>query len=286
MSKILNGKELSEEKVLDFSKRINELIKKGINPKLVVIIVGNNPASATYVRNKIKYSNKVKLNSETIELPEYTSEDDLIALITKLNSDDSVHGILVQFPLPKHINEFNIKCSINKHKDVDCFNPVNVGLFFMNKSYTSPCTPAGVIEILNRNKIDVSGKKAVILGRSLISGKPMAELLNQLNASTIILHSKTPKEDMIFFLKNADIIVSAVGSTKFIKEDMIGENQILIDIAMNRDENNNLCGDFDHACYKKAAYYTPVPGGVGPMTIAILVENTLTCADFFANKQK
>lgn len=286
MSKILNGKELSNEKIIYFSNKVESLKSKGIDPKLVVIIIGENPASATYVKNKINYSSKVNLKSETISLPENITEEELIALVDKLNNDLTVHGILVQFPLPKHINEFNIKCSISPYKDVDCFNPENVGLFYMNKPYTKPCTPAGVIEILKHNNIDVAGKKAVILGRSLISGKPMAELLNQLNASTTILHSKTKEADMLDYLKTADIIVSAVGKPKFITANMIGENQILIDIAINRDENNKLCGDFDTSCYEHSSYHTPVPGGVGPMTVAMLIDNTIKCAEYFASFNK
>lgn len=279
MNKILNGKQLADKKISEFIHRVNELIAKGIYPKLVVLMIGNNLASNTYVKNKINYCTKVGLLSEIIRLDENIREKELLSIIEDFNNNDTVHGILVQFPLPKHISEFNIKCSIAQYKDVDCFNPVNVGLFYMDKRYTAPCTPAGVIEILKENNILVEGKKAVILGRSLISGKPMAELLNQLNASTTILHSYTPKNHMVEYLKDADIIVSAVGIPKFITPDMIGINQILIDIAINRDKDNKLCGDFHHNCYENSLCYTPVPGGVGPMTVSMLIDNTLICAE-------
>lgn len=278
MNTILNGKELSQIKKETYKDRILSLRKLGVSPKLVVIIVGNDASSLKYVNNKARYCNEVGLESEIISLPTSISQEELIKEINKINCDDTIHGLLVQLPLPKHIDEFTVKCSISPKKDVDCFTPENTGLFYMNKSFTVPCTPAGVIELLNHHKIDVSGKKTVILGRSLIAGKPVAELLNQLNASTTLLHSKTPEYILKDELKNADIIVSAIGKANFITPDMIGTNQILIDIGINVDDNGKLCGDFKKECYELSSAYTPVPGGVGPMTVSMLIENTLKCA--------
>lgn len=278
MNTILNGKELAQERKELYKERVSLLKEFKISPKLVVIIVGDDASSLHYVNNKIKYCNEVGVESQVISLPSSTTEDVLIEKINELNKDTKVHGLLVQLPLPKHINEFNIKCSISPDKDVDCFTPENTGLFYMGKSFTAPCTPSGVIELLNKHKVDVSGKKAVILGRSLISGKPMAELLNQLNATTTIMHSKTPDYIMREELKNADIIVSAIGKANYIKPDMIGTHQILIDIGINVNEDGKLCGDFDKKCYDLSSYYTPVPGGVGPMTVSMLIENTIRCA--------
>lgn len=278
MNTVLNGKELAEERKAFYKEKISLLKKNNILPKLVVIIVGDDASSLHYVNNKMKYCKEVGVESEVIALPSTTSQDTLIRKIQKFNNDESVHGLLVQLPLPKHINEFKIKCSISPEKDVDCFTPENTGLFYMGKSFTSPCTPSGVIELLNKYNVAVAGKKAVILGRSLISGKPMAELLNQLNATTTIMHSKTPDYIIKEELKNADIIVSAIGKANFIKPDMIGTHQIIIDIGININENGKLCGDFDKKCYELAQFYTPVPGGVGPMTVSMLIDNTLKCA--------
>lgn len=278
MNIILNGKELAQEKKAFYKERIALLKESHVLPKLVVIIVGDDASSLRYVNNKMKYCKDVGIESEVISMPNLTSENDLLSKIKEINEDKKVHGLLVQMPLPKHINEFKIKCSISPNKDVDCFTPENTGLFYMNNAFTMPCTPAGVIELLNKYKVDVSGKKAVILGRSLISGKPMAELLNQLDATTTIMHSKTPDCILREELKNADIIVSAIGKANFITPDMIGTNQILIDIGINVNENGKLCGDFDKECYNLSSFYTPVPGGVGPMTVSMLIENTLRCA--------
>lgn len=277
MNTILNGKELSQKRKELYKERISLFKEFGVQPTLFVIVVGDNASSLRYVKNKANYCNDLGIKSEIISLPEKTTQEELIKEIDKLNNDESVHGLLVQLPLPKHIDEFTIKCSISAKKDVDCFTPENTGLFYMNTPFTMPCTPSGVVELLKAHNIDVSGKKAVVLGRSLIAGKPMAELLNQLNATTTIAHSKTPDYIMQEELKNADIIVSAIGKANFIKPDMIGTNQILIDIGINVNEEGKLCGDFDKSCYELSSAYTPVPGGVGPMTVSMLIDNTLKC---------
>lgn len=280
---ILNGKALAEERLLLYKERVSSLKNKNINPKVVVIMLGDSQASATYVNNKINYCKKADVDCELITMPKKTKENELIKKIEELNNDSKVHGILVQLPLPKHINEFKIKTSISPKKDIDCFTPHNTGLFYMNQAFTLPCTPAGVIEILKKYEINVEGKKAVILGRSLIAGKPMAELLNQLNATTTILHSKTPEHILKDELKSADIIVSAIGKVDFITPDIIGTNQILIDIGINRNKQGKLCGDFNQECYNLSSFYTPVPGGVGPMTVSMVIENTLKCAEEYLN---
>ena len=278
MATLINGKEISQ-KVRGEVKLETEAFKKetGITPGLAVILVGDDPASKIYVGNKKKACDEVGFNSFEYILPESTEQGKLISLIEKLNADPSVHGILCQLPLPKHIDEREIIAAISPKKDVDAFHPVNVGKIMIGDYDFLPCTPAGVMELIHSAGISVAGKKCVVVGRSNIVGKPMAMLLLHENGTVTICHSKT--KDLAKECREADILVAAVGRAKLITADMIKEGAAVIDVGMNRDENGKLCGDVDFAeAEKKASYITPVPGGVGPMTIAMLMRNTLTAA--------
>ena len=278
MATLINGKEISQ-KVRGEVKLETEAFKKetGITPGLAVILVGDDPASKIYVGNKKKACDEVGFNSFEYILPESTEQGKLISLIEKLNADPSVHGILCQLPLPKHIDEREIIAAISPKKDVDAFHPVNVGKIMIGDYDFLPCTPAGVMELIHSAGISVAGKKCVVVGRSNIVGKPMAMLLLHENGTVTICHSKT--KDLAKECREADILVAAVGRAKLITADMIKEGAVVIDVGMNRDENGKLCGDVDFAeAEKKASYITPVPGGVGPMTIAMLMRNTLTAA--------
>ena len=278
MATLINGKEISQ-KVRGEVKLETEAFKKetGITPGLAVILVGDDPASKIYVGNKKKACDEVGFNSFEYILPESTEQGELISLIEKLNADPSVHGILCQLPLPKHIDEREIIAAISPKKDVDAFHPVNVGKIMIGDYDFLPCTPAGVMELIHSAGISVAGKKCTVVGRSNIVGKPMAMLLLHENGTVTICHSKT--KDLAKECREADILVAAVGRAKLITADMIKEGAVVIDVGMNRDENGKLCGDVDFAeAEKKASYITPVPGGVGPMTIAMLMRNTLTAA--------
>lgn len=246
-------------------------------PGLAVILVGDDPASRTYVNGKKKDCTECGFYSEEYTLPESTSQAELLELVKILNSRDDIDGILVQLPLPKHIEQTAILQAILPDKDVDCFHPQNIGNMFIGEPTFLPCTPAGVMSILDEYSIEPSGKRAVVLGRSNIVGKPMALLLLHRNATVTICHSKTP--NLAEICQEADILISAVGKTKLITANMVKEGATVIDVAMNRDENGKLCGDVDfQAVAQKADYITPVPGGVGPMTRAALMENTLRSA--------
>jgi len=253
------------------------LKEKGIFPGLAVIIVGDDPASRVYVNNKKKACEDLGIYSEEYALPAETTEEELLCLVKKLNNDDSISGILVQLPVPKHIDEKTILDAINPKKDVDAFHPVNVGKIMVGDFDFVPCTPAGVMELIKESGIDVAGKECVVVGRSNIVGKPQAMLLLHKNATVTICHSKT--KDLKEVCKTADILVVAVGRAKMVDESYIKEGAVVIDVGMDRDENGKLCGDvdFESAC-KKASYITPVPGGVGPMTIATLMKNAVTAA--------
>ena len=267
---------------------VDYLKSKGVYPKLTVILVGEDPASKVYVRRKEKTSQKLGIISETIYLEEKTSEIELVSLIDKLNADRENHGILVQLPLPDQINEDKIILKIDTAKDVDCFHPQNVGLLVSGNPYVLPCTPAGIVEILKYYDIAASGKNVVVLGRSNIVGKPMANLLLQknenANATVTVVHSRT--SDIEFYTKNADILIAAIGKAHFVKKDMIKEGAVIIDVGINRIEADNekgyaLAGDVDFEdVLPKVSRITPVPGGVGPMTIAMLMQNTITAAAF------
>ena len=275
---IIDGKKISDE-ILEKIRLEVLSIKENHNivPGLAVIIVGDDPASKIYVNNKKKACSKVGMYSQEYSLPENTSQENLLKLIEKLNSDKNIHGILTQLPLPKHIDEKAVIEAICPEKDVDCFHPANVGKLLTGNADVLPCTPAGVMELLKYYKIDVCGKECVVVGRSNIVGKPMAMLLLHENATVTVCHSKT--SDLPAVIRRADILVSAVGKPGFITADMIKPGAVVIDVGINRMPNGKLCGDVDfNEAEKIASFITPVPGGVGPMTIAMLMQNTLTSA--------
>ena len=274
---LLNGKELAQKLQQEMTQEVTELKEKGIQPGLAVILVGEDPASQVYVRNKERAANNIGMYSVVYRLPEITSEADLIAKIEELNHDDKVHGILVQLPLPKHINEDLVLDTIDPAKDVDGFHPMNLGNLFAGKPTMIPCTPAGIMELIKLSGLDLAGKNAVIIGRSNIVGKPMAHLLLQANATVTICHSKT--KDLPKVAKQADVLVVAIGRANFVTADFVKEGAVVIDVGINRDENNKLTGDvkFDEVA-PLTSFITPVPGGVGPMTITMLMRQTIDAA--------
>lgn len=278
MATIIDGKAVTA-KIRERIKNESAAFERetGIKPGLAVIIVGDDPASQVYVRNKGKACEEVGFYSEIHRLPAETTEEELLALVHSLNENESIHGILVQSPLPKHLDEALIVNNIRYEKDVDAFHPVNVGKIMIGDYNFLPCTPAGVMELLKAYDIDVCGKEVAVVGRSNIVGKPQAMLMLHANATVTICHSRT--KNLSEVLKRADVVVMAIGKAKFLKADMIKDGAVVIDVGMNRDENGKLCGDVDFdECEKKASYITPVPGGVGPMTITMLMKNTLTAA--------
>ena len=274
---LLNGKELAQKLQQEMTQEVTALKEKGLQPGLAVILVGEDPASQVYVRNKERAANNIGMYSVVYRLPETTSEADLIAKIEELNQDDKIHGILVQLPLPKHINEDLVLDTIAPEKDVDGFHPMNLGNLFAGKPTMIPCTPAGIMELIKLSGIDLAGKNAVIIGRSNIVGKPMAHLLLQANATVTICHSKTKNLPKV--AKQADVLVVAIGRANFVTADFVKEGAVVIDVGINRDENNKLTGDvkFDEVA-PLTSYITPVPGGVGPMTITMLMRQTIEAA--------
>lgn len=277
MYKIMDGKEVSSYVKEQVKLQTDILRQQGTEPCLAVIIVEGDPASRVYVNNKKKACEVCGIKSLEYALPSDVSEEELLSLIDKLNNDGSVHGILCQLPVPKHIDEKKVIDAISPSKDVDGFSDVNVGRIWLGDYEFSPCTPMGVIELLDYYDIPLEGKNCVIVGRSNIVGKPMAALLLERNATVTVCHSRT--KDLAFFTKNADVIVAAVGRANFITADMVGEGAVVIDVGINRLENGKLCGDVDFdSVREKASYITPVPGGCGPMTIAVLMKNTLAAA--------
>ena len=278
MAKIIDGKAISAAIRQEISAEVEKIKQeKGVVPGLAVIIVGEDPASQVYVRNKKKDCDETGINSIVHALPENTTEEELLALVHKLNNDDSVHGIIVQLPLPKHLDSDLIINNIDVNKDVDAFHPYNVGKIMIGDYELLPCTPAGVMALLERSNIEVSGKNCVVIGRSNIVGKPQAMMLLHKNGTVTVCHSKTKNLDEI--CRSADILVVAIGRAKFVTGDMIKEGAVVIDVGMCRDENGKLCGDVDYeSAEKKASYITPVPGGVGPMTRVMLLQNTLSAA--------
>ncbi len=281
---ILDGKKVSQKVKDALKEKVAALNAKGIYPGLAVIIVGNDSASRVYVNNKKKACEYIGIRSEEYALAEETTQAELLELIDTLNKKSDIHGILCQLPLPKHIDEETILNSINPSKDVDAFHPVNVGKIMIGNFDFLPCTPAGVMDLIDESGIDLTGKHCVVVGRSNIVGKPQAMLLLHKNATVTICHSKT--KDLKGVCRSADVLVVAVGRAKMIDEDYIKDGAVVIDVGMDRDENGKLCGDvdFDSAC-KKASYITPVPGGVGPMTIATLMKNAVTAAEKQCNCQ-
>lgn len=277
MAVILDGKAVSAKVKEEVKEEVEALKKQGVSVGLAVIIVGNNPASRTYVNNKKKACEAAGILSEEYALPEETTQEELLALVRELNQKDSINGILCQLPLPKQLDEEAVIAAISDKKDVDAFSAVNVGHIMIGDYSFLPCTPAGIMEILRHYNIDVAGKECVVIGRSNIVGKPMAMLLLHQNGTVTICHSKT--KNLKDVTSRADILVAAVGIPHFVTADMVKEGAVVIDVGMDRDENGKLCGDVDFAAVEpKASYITPVPGGVGPMTIATLLKNTVTAA--------
>ena len=278
MAKIINGKEVSASVKAAVAAETAQLREeKGLKVGLAVVIVGNNPASRVYVNNKKKACEEVGFQSFEYALDENTTEEQLLDLVDVLNRDSRVNGILVQLPLPKHINETAVINAISHAKDVDAYHPINVGKIMIGEYSFLPCTPAGVMELIASTGTEISGKNCVVIGRSNIVGKPMSMLLLHKSGTVTICHSKT--QNLKEITLGADILVVAVGKANFVTGDMIKEGAVVIDVGMNRLENGKLCGDVEfESAEKKASYITPVPGGVGPMTISMLMKNTLTAA--------
>ena len=276
MAQIINGKAVSLAERERITRETEELYNKyGRRPGLAVIIVGEDPASKVYVANKEKGCDEVGFYSELYRLPEETEMSELLQLIDKLNNDDKINGILCQLPLPKHLNEEEVILAINPNKDVDAFHPVNTGKIMIGNHSFLPCTPAGVMKLIESTGTDISGKECVVIGRSNIVGKPQAMLLLQANGTVTICHSRT--KNLAEVTRRADILVVAIGKADFITGDMVKEGAVVIDVGMNRRADGKLTGDVDfESCEKVAGYITPVPGGVGPMTITMLLQNTLT----------
>ena len=277
MAKLIDGKVISAAVKAEVAAEVAALKEKGVTPGLAVIIVGEDPASKVYVANKEKACEQIGMLSYKYALPENTTEQELLALIAKLNADSKVNGILCQLPLPRHLNEELIINSIIPEKDVDAFHPQNVGKIMIGNYDFLPCTPAGIMEMLKYENIDIEGKECVVIGRSNIVGKPMSMLLLHKNGTVTVCHSRT--KNLKEVCKRADILVAAVGRANFVTADMVKEGAVVIDVGINRLENGKLCGDVNFAEVEPiASHITPVPGGVGPMTIATLMKNTLTAA--------
>ena len=275
----IDGKAISAQMRAELKEECAAFVaKNGFRPGLTVVIVGEDPASRVYVRNKHLACEEVGFASEVIALPETTRQEELNALIDRLNGDRSVHGILVQLPLPKHLDEGEVVLRIDPRKDVDAFHPYNVGQLFLGTPTFLPCTPAGVMELLSRSGIDPSGKTCVVIGRSNIVGKPMAQLLLAADGTVTVCHRKTP--DLAAVTRTADILVVAMKKPRYVTADMVKPGAVVIDVGVNRDANGKLCGDVDFESVEpKVSAITPVPGGVGPMTITMLLKNTLRAAN-------
>lgn len=274
VAKILDGKQIAKDYRQGLQDQVEALKEKGFTPKLSVILVGNDGASQSYVRSKKKAAEKIGMLSEIVHLEETATEEEVLNELNRLNNDDSVSGILVQVPLPKQVSEQKILEAINPDKDVDGFHPINIGKLYIDEQTFVPCTPLGIMEILKHADIDLEGKNAVVIGRSHIVGQPVSKLLLQKNASVTILHSRS--KDMASYLKDADVIVSAVGKPGLVTKDVVKEGAVIIDVGNTPDENGKLKGDVDYDAVKEiAGAITPVPGGVGPLTITMVLNNTL-----------
>ncbi len=278
MAKLIDGKLIAAQIRAELKKETEDLIAQtGVTPQLAVVLVGEDPASQVYVRNKGRACEEIGFRATQITLPATTSQEELDALIDRLNADSAVHGILVQLPLPKGLSEERVLLRISPEKDVDAFHPYNVGCLVAGKPTFLPCTPAGVMELLVRSGISVEGKHCVVVGRSNIVGKPMAHLLMQANGTVTVCHSRT--KDLAEQTRQADILVAAIGKADFITADMVKPGAVVMDVGINRNTEGKLTGDVEFASVEPiASYITPVPGGVGPMTIAMLMKNTLTAA--------
>ncbi|HCD4861730.1 TPA: bifunctional methylenetetrahydrofolate dehydrogenase/methenyltetrahydrofolate cyclohydrolase FolD [Staphylococcus aureus] len=274
VAKILDGKQIAKDYRQGLQDQVEALKEKGFTPKLSVILVGNDGASHSYVRSKKKAAEKIGMISEIVHLEETATEEEVLNELNRLNNDDSVSGILVQVPLPKQVSEQKILEAINPEKDVDGFHPINIGKLYIDEQTFVPCTPLGIMEILKHADIDLEAKNAVVIGRSHIVGQPVSKLLLQKNASVTILHSRS--KDMASYLKDADVIVSAVGKPGLVTKDVVKEGAVIIDVGNTPDENGKLKGDVDYDAVKEiAGAITPVPGGVGPLTITMVLNNTL-----------
>lgn len=277
MTKILDGKKLAAEIKAQLKVEVSDLKEKGIVPGLAVVLVGNNPASLIYVKNKEKACQELGINSEVINFLETVSGKELIEKITELNNNKNIHGILVQLPLPKQIDALKITAAIDPQKDVDCFHPQNIGKLFLNNPLFLPCTPAGILELLKKNLIEILGQDITIVGRSNIVGKPLALMLINAGATVTICNSKT--RDLKAKCALADILISATGQAGLITADMIKQGAVVVDVGISRNADGKLQGDVDfEAVSEIASAITPVPGGVGPMTIAMLMKNTVDAA--------
>lgn len=275
---IISGKDLAAEIKRDIAADVVKYTSQyGRAPHLVVILIGENPASVSYVTGKARDCEEVGFKNTTIRRPETVSEEEILELIGELNEDSTVDGVLVQLPLPKHISEEKVIAAISKEKDVDGFHPLNVAALWQKQECILPCTPKGVIKLLDRAGVEIAGKNAVVIGRSNIVGLPVSKLLLDRNATVTMCHSRT--KNLAEVTRNAEILVVAIGRPKFVTGDMVGEGAAVIDVGVNRDpETGKLCGDVDYeACKEKASVITPVPGGCGPMTRACLLENTIEC---------
>ncbi len=284
MAHLIDGKAISAAVRGEIQMNTQTLREEtGVVPGLAVVIVGTDPASQVYVRNKRRACEEVGFYSEAYELPEETTQEDLESLVDRLNADPHIDGILVQLPLPRHLDEHAILLRIDPRKDVDAFHPYNVGRIMIGDYAFLPCTPAGVMELIRRSGIDCNGRECVVVGRSNIVGKPMAMLLLQANGTVTVCHSRT--KDLAAITRRADILVVAIGKADFLTGDMVKEGVVVIDVGMNRRADGKLTGDVDFATVApKASHITPVPGGVGPMTITMLMQNTLTAARARAGK--
>lgn len=269
---LIDGKAVAEKVKNEIKNEISQLPADSV-PCLAVILVGNNKASEVYVNNKIKACEYVGMKSKLVRLDESATQDEVISEVNKLNKDSEVYGIIVQLPLPKHINESEVLENIDPHKDVDGCHYVQKGKLFTQKNELVPCTPLGVIRLLKEYKIEIAESKALVIGRSNLVGRPLAELLIQENATVTVAHSRT--KDLNKIIKKFDIVCVAIGKANFVKAKTLNKNSVVIDVGINRDENNKLCGDVESSAVRKVKYITPVPGGVGPMTVAMLISNTL-----------
>ncbi|MBS8264842.1 bifunctional methylenetetrahydrofolate dehydrogenase/methenyltetrahydrofolate cyclohydrolase FolD [Mesobacillus boroniphilus] len=280
---IIDGKEIAKKKKLEIADQVQELKKQGLTPGLAVILVGDNQASRTYVNSKQKTARELGMHNVLIEYPVSITEQELLAKIDELNRDEDIHGILVQLPLPDHINEKNLIEAISPEKDVDGFHPINIGRMMTGQDAFLPCTPYGVMVMMKEIEIDLAGKHVVVVGRSNIVGKPAGQLYLNENATVTYCHSRT--KDLKEHTKQADVVIAAVGKVNLITADHIKPGAVVIDVGMNRDDQGKLCGDVAYDEVKeKAGYITPVPGGVGPMTIAMLMYNTLKSAKNHMNR--
>lgn len=278
MTKIIDGKKISTELKLELKERVEKYKEEGIEITLAVIQVGNDKASSVYVGNKKKACEFIGIHSMAYELPDSTTEEELLSLIQELNGRKDVNGILVQLPLPKHIDEDKVIETIDAKKDVDGFHPMSVGALSIGRKGFISCTPYGIIELLKRSNIDIDGRECVVIGRSNIVGKPMSMLLLRENATVTVAHSHT--KNLKEVAKRADILIVAIGKPQFINSEYVKEGAVVIDVGIHRDENNKLCGDVDYEdVFPHVSAITPVPGGVGPMTIAMLMKNCVNAVE-------